>query len=90
MLLTPVTLPTVVPNAVVVPLPSNHSTLNCPAEGATPSTFSVMDPFGVTPVQFVLLMVAAALTAGLTCVSLMVKGVTGDLQFVDVLVACTK
>ena len=89
-MLVPVTLPTVVPNAVVVPFPSNHSTLYCPAGGAIPSTFIVIDPFGAIPVQFVLLIIAAAVTGGLTCVSLMVKGVIGDLQFVVVFVARTK
>ena len=89
-LLAPVTLPTVVPKEVVVPLPSNHSTLNCPATGVTPPMFIVIDPFGVTPEQLELLAVEAAVTAGLICVSLMVNGVPGDLPFVVVLVACTK
>ena len=66
MLLTPVTLPTVVPKVIVVPFPSNHSTLNCPAAGATPPIFIVIDPFGVAPVQLVLLIVVAAATTGLT------------------------
>jgi hypothetical protein len=65
-LLVPATLPLVVPRVVVVPLPSNHSTLNCPATGTTPPILMVTDPFGVTPVQLVLLIVAAAVTAGLT------------------------
>ena len=72
MLLTPVILPTVVPSAVVVPFPSNHSTLYCPAAGATPSILIVIDPLGVIPVQFVLLVAVDAATTGLAYVSLMV------------------
>ena len=83
-LLVPVTLPTVLPKAVVVPFPSNHSTLNCPATGAPPLIFIVIEPFGVTPTQLELLTDAAPVTSGFTCVSLMVKGVTADLQFVAV------
>ena len=78
------------PSIVAVPFPSNHSILNCPPTGAEPSTFIVIDPFGVAPVQFVLLIVEADVTAGLICVSLIVKGVTGDLQLVVALVAWTK
>ena len=64
--------------------------LNCPATGETPSMFIVIDPFGVAPTQFVLLIVVAAVTAGLIWVSLIVNGVINYLQFVEALVACTK
>jgi hypothetical protein len=48
-----------------------------------------IDPLGVAPVQLVLLTVVAAVTTGLTWVSLMVKPVIALLQFDPVLVACT-
>ena len=77
-------------SGVVVPFPSNHSIVNCPATGTAPLMLIVSNPFGVAPLQLVLLVVVAADTAGFTWVSVIVKLVIGDLQFVVVFVASTK
>src|SRR5690606_5568965 len=52
-LLRPVVLPTFVPKGIVVPLPSNQSMVKS-VTGSPPLISIVIDPFGVTPGQFVL------------------------------------